>query len=501
MRDQGVLLKKNIGASLLLQVATIISGFVIPRIILLYFGSEVNGLISSINQFLNYIQLLEGGVSGVIMAALYKPLAEHDDKRISGIINATNSFFRKIGMIYILYAVIIAFVYPLFVNTGFGYCYSFALVIVLGINLFVQYYFSLTYKLLLNADRRVYFVSLTQIIIVCINTFCVIIVAYFFRDILILKAASVVVYFIQPIMYSAYVNKHYSLDKTEKKDEKAISQRWDAFQINVAYFVHTNTDIIILTLFSSLTNVSVYSVYLMIVSALKSLVYAVSQSIVPSFGNILARKDAETTNVAFDEYELGISTITVLLFSCGITLITPFVDLYTKNINDANYHQPVFGALLCLAEMVYCFRDPYISAVYSAGHFKQVSKYAMIEAAINIVISLFLVRKFGITGVALGTLISMIYRLVCHVSYLKKNILHRPIMKFFKNGASCFIMTLLILGISQVIRPIYIDSYISWCCYAVIVLLISIIVIVVKMCLFDFESLKSFLYRFIKKDQ
>ena len=63
---------KNVIASVMLNIVNIISGLIIPRIILSYFGSEVNGLINSIIQFLNYIQLLEGGLTAVIMSALYR---------------------------------------------------------------------------------------------------------------------------------------------------------------------------------------------------------------------------------------------------------------------------------------------------------------------------------------------------------------------------------------------------------------------------------------------
>lgn len=64
----------NIISSLTLQVVTVISGFIIPKIILTNFGSSVNGLVSSLNQFLSYITLIEGGITGVVLANLYKPL-------------------------------------------------------------------------------------------------------------------------------------------------------------------------------------------------------------------------------------------------------------------------------------------------------------------------------------------------------------------------------------------------------------------------------------------
>ena len=68
----------NVISSLLFQILTIINGFIIPRLILSYFGSDVNGLTTSISQFLTYISLIEGGITGVIMASLYKPLYEKD---------------------------------------------------------------------------------------------------------------------------------------------------------------------------------------------------------------------------------------------------------------------------------------------------------------------------------------------------------------------------------------------------------------------------------------
>ena len=81
--------------SLLLQIVTIISGFIIPRLILKTFGSDVNGLVSSLNQFLSYISLIEGGLTGVVLASLYKPLEEKNYNKVSGIVKATNKFFKK----------------------------------------------------------------------------------------------------------------------------------------------------------------------------------------------------------------------------------------------------------------------------------------------------------------------------------------------------------------------------------------------------------------------
>ena len=66
----------NTVISLLNQLVVIVCGFILPRMFLVSYGSAVNGLQSSISQFLGFIALGELGVGAVVQSALYKPLAQ-----------------------------------------------------------------------------------------------------------------------------------------------------------------------------------------------------------------------------------------------------------------------------------------------------------------------------------------------------------------------------------------------------------------------------------------
>jgi len=70
------LLAFNTVSSLAYELTVIICGFILPRLILGSFGSEVNGLVNSINQFLAIIAFLELGVGSVVQSSLYKPLSQ-----------------------------------------------------------------------------------------------------------------------------------------------------------------------------------------------------------------------------------------------------------------------------------------------------------------------------------------------------------------------------------------------------------------------------------------
>ena len=135
----------NISSNLILQIITVIYGFIVPKIIISNFGSNVNGLISSITQFLGYITLLESGFGPVVKAVLYKPIAKKNSQEIASILKSSNSFFKKIAFIFCIYLLILLVVYPLIVNNEFNFWFSASLLIIISISIFAEYFFGMTY--------------------------------------------------------------------------------------------------------------------------------------------------------------------------------------------------------------------------------------------------------------------------------------------------------------------------------------------------------------------
>ena len=127
MSSRGKKLFLNTGSSLIFQVTTIICGFILPRLILKAFGSEVNGLVNSITQFLGIISFLELGVGAVVKSSLYKPLADKDEDSVSKIIASADKFFKKLGFILFIYVIISYFqnnihlfkIFFILINSGF----------------------------------------------------------------------------------------------------------------------------------------------------------------------------------------------------------------------------------------------------------------------------------------------------------------------------------------------------------------------------------------------
>ncbi len=478
----------NITSSVILQILSIISGFILPKIILTTFGSEVNGLVSSLNQFLGYISLLEGGVTGVISACLYEPIVKHDQQKLSQVIKTADDFFKKIAVVFAVYTAILSVVYPIAVHTGFSFSYVCSLIWVMCIGLFVQYFFSLSMRVLLNADKKVYTVCLTQAIIISLNTVITVAVSKIYPSIHLLKLCSSCLYLLQPIIFNRTVKRVFHINKAIKPDQEIIKQRWNGFGINMAAFIHNNTDMIVLTIFSSLKDVSIYSIYFLVVTGLKNLIISISGAIAPGIGQAYARGNQKELRDKFTKYEFTILYITCIAFTVGGLCITPFILLYTKNIHDVNYNQPLFGWLIVTAEMLFCIREPYVAIAYAANRFKDFTKTAYIEAILNIILSVILVIKFGIIGVAVGTLISMGYRTILQIGYLHNHILHKRLIELYKNVAGFLVGMIVVVSISN--NLIYIGklTIFNWIVFAFKNTICSVIVFsLITICLYKLD--------------
>lgn len=422
----------NVGCTMLCQLVTFISGLIVPRLILSTFGSEANGLVSSITQFLNYIALVEGGIGSVVLTALYGPLAKKDDRKISNVLKAAENFFRQIASIFVFYTIALACVYPIVIKSSFSWLYVASLTVILSFTLFIQYFFSITYKLLLQADQKMYIVQLWQSLITLLNIIAVVVSIKLFPELHFVKLCSVLLFAIQPVAYSNYVKKHYKLYKDVEPDKNSLAQRWACFGQNFAYFIHSNTDVVVLTLFSDLKTVSVYSVYLLVVKNLQNLFKSFSNAFNPMIGKAIAVNDYKQASKYMETYEFVVSNVATIIFGCCIYLLPSFVLIYTHGVTDTNYYRVIFSTIIIFAEYIYCIRDPYVSVVYAAGKFKETSNSAYIEAIINIVLSVILVFKFGLEGIAVGTFIGMLYRMIYLVWFINKDIMPYPISNIVK---------------------------------------------------------------------
>ena len=463
----------NTLSSLVFLVISMICGFITPRLILEHYGSEVNGLVDSITQCLRIIVFLEFGVGAVVQAALYKPLAEDNKEEISRIVRSANRYFRIIAIALLIYVVALLFFYPKFQSGKFDFRTIDLLIIALSLNLFTQYFFGIVDKILLIADQKGYVIYTTQTIAIILSTVLTSLMIINGADILLVEVVASIVFVLRPVVFHLYVRKNYRIDRKIQYDHEPIKQKWDGLAQHVSATILESTDSVVLTIFSTLSNVSIYAVYFLVVNGIRQLMKSATNGIQSLLGEIIAKNEKKNLEDIFDWFEFVLHTGATIAWTCAIVLIVPFVKIYTTGINDANYVVPEFALLICLAYSFETIRLCYYVPVLSAGHFKETRSNFIITASINIFFFFLSVNRFGLIGVAIGTMVAMLYQTIWMAIYTYKNILDSTPKRFFIRSFEDIVLFFIIYFSSRVIT-INNDSYIRWIISAVEVLSIAI---------------------------
>ena len=497
---------KNIMSSVFQQIVTFVCGLIVPRAIIGTFGSSVNGLISSITQFLSYITLLEAGIGPVIKSALYKPIVKKEKSEIEKILKASQRFFRIISIIFIMYLIALCFLYPLMVAKEFDFMFTVSLILIISISTFAEYFFGMVYKLYLQAEQKTYVTSIVQSTTTILNAILIVILIKFNANIQIVKLVSAFVFVLRPIVQNIYVKKKYNINFKNVKEKYELKQKWDGLAQHIAAVVHNNTDVAVLTIFTNTAEVSVYIVYLFVINGVKNIVQAFTGGVDASFGDMIVKGEKDILNRSFRAYEMFYYTVITIVYIVTMIMILPFITVYTKGITDVNYYRPTFAMLIILAELFWSIRLPYSSITLAAGHFKETRKGAWVEVFTNLIISIILVFKFGMIGVAIGTLVAMFIRTIEFIYHTSRYILNRKIWDSIKRILLLFLEVFLVVPIGiYICGKFYINEYSSWIVGAIIVTaIVTAIVLFINILIYrsDVKEVLNIIKKnFIKKGE
>lgn len=421
---QSKLLFLNTVTSILFLVVSIFCGFIVPYLTLNYFGSEINGLVDSINQFLKLIIFLEFGVGAVIQTSLYSPLTEGNLFEINRIIILAERFFKKIALILLLYVILIIIIYPnIVISSSVSMTSIRILIFVMSLNLFSQYYFGIVDKLLLLADQRGYIVYLVQTFSMLLGTALSSLFIMMGYSIVITQLITAVFFILRPVIFRIYITKNYQINRALTIEKGDLNDKWSGLSQHIASVILDTTDVVILTIFTTLQTVSVYSIYFLVVTGVRQLIKSLTSGVQSFIGKLYASNEMAKLVSLFRYSEWLIHSVSIIIWSIVIKLLVPFVLIYTNNIADVSYNVPIFSTLLSLAYLTEALNLVYLLFIISSGHFKETQTRFSITALINVTLSIVLVNRYHLIGVSVATLVSLLYHLIWMMVFVNQQIL------------------------------------------------------------------------------
>ncbi|OCA87704.1 hypothetical protein A8F94_07575 [Bacillus sp. FJAT-27225] len=410
------------------QLVYALIGLILPRLFITVYGSAINGLMLSIRQFLIFLNIVEAGIGRAAITSLLKPIAANDKNATNGILSAVRLLYIRTGYIFASLVVILAIIYPFLIHGQVSYHTSFFLTLLLGLSGFVDFFIIGKYKVLLIADQRGYVYNTILIISLLIHAISSVILIKLGWPILLVNGIATFLAASRALLMILYAKKNYShVSYNVTPNTNGIAQRRDVLFHQLATLVGYNAPVIIITAFLGLKEVSVFTTYNMVFSAVTMLVVSFSDALFAGIGDLLVRGEKQRVIDVFNTFEFVYYAIISWAYTTALVLIVPFISIYTAGVSDAEYIRPSLAILLVISGVVTNCRMPSSTLVNSAGHYKETRNRAIAEAIINVAASLTFVHIWGVEGVVIGSICAYTYRTIDLIIYGSRKILDASI--------------------------------------------------------------------------
>lgn len=404
----------NAQVSLFFAIVGFLLSFFSRPIFLDALGVEVVGLRTTVGGFLSMLSLAELGIGSAIAVSLYKPLNEGDTTTISEVVSLQGWLYRIIASVVLFAAVILSFFFPrIFADMKAPLWYAYAMYFVFVTSTMLSY--TVTYKsIVLSADQKGYKVAKTTQGMQILKGIIQILVLkfgsgeYLFLYWLGLEFGGSLfgLFWLERVTRREYPWMSLCLSKGRlymKKHPHILKNTARIFVHQIASVALNQTTPMVTFAFASLVVVGLYGNYMIIVTSVGTLVGALYGSIGSGIGSLVAEGNKPKTikffweMIAFRYFMVSIVVFGMLSFSQGFISVWLGAE-YLLGLKTL--------ALIILVSYIGFTRvlDPFIAA-----HALYHDIWApMLEAGLNIGLSILLGYYWGLDGILMGVAISLI---------------------------------------------------------------------------------------------
>ncbi len=401
---------KNSGASVFGRLATVIMEFILRTVLIEMLGKEYAGISTLFTDILQVLSLMELGLGGAIIFALYKPLAEKDSKKVNALMHFYKTAYNIIALaVFVLGMLCVPFLDYIVKdvpNIKEDIRLIFMLYVVASSCSYLVAYKETLIRASQKARVAVRIETTVQLAFMVLECLSLLILKSFIMHLLLRIATSLV----RNLLISYEVKKRFadvdfrSSDRLTGAERKKLMADVGAMALyKVSGVVLTGSDSVIVSAFLSTTTVGILGNCRIFSNFISNITNKVWNAVLPSVGNLAATKDPDRQYRVFERLTFG-----NYVFSCfcavGLfVLINPVVTVWLGSdftISTAAAAAMALNLYLILTIFPFqTFRD-------ANGLFVQGKYRPLIMSVINVGLSLTLVRPFGLVGVLISTPIS-----------------------------------------------------------------------------------------------
>lgn len=485
----------NAKVNLVFYFLSLFFAFFSRKIFLDCLGAEFIGLTGTLGNILGYLNLAELGVGAAISFHLFKPIQRHDCQQICEILSVFGYLYKRIGQAILLGGMIISLFFPLIFNKedmGMGIIY-FAFYSFLGSSL-IGYFINYR-QILLSADQKNYLVSIYFQSAGLVKAAMQILLAYYYKNLYLWVLIEFLFGIIGCVILNWKINKEYPWLNTSKANGKQLLKQYpDIIRNTKQVFIHKIKDFLLgrsdelfIYAFVSLKMVAYYGNYMMIIAKLSLLFSSLFDGIGAGVGNLVAENNKRNIMKIFWELIFTRHFLAGFMVFSLYTLIEPFLSLWLGNEYIMNHN-------ILILLLIYLYISSSRGAVDMFNHAYGLyadTWSAWVELVTNISITIIFGLKFGIIGILLGKILSVIPIVIFWKPYyLFKSGLRLSYYSYWYNVIRYYIIfaisfvICLYIGNGLSINPY--SNYLQWIFYGII--LISSYLVINLILLYFFTS-------------
>ncbi|WP_092639574.1 polysaccharide biosynthesis protein [Acetanaerobacterium elongatum] len=447
----------NIFFGYISSIASLAMGFISRTIFIQvlnvsYLG--VNGLFTNV---LGVLSLAELGIGSAMNYSLYKPVANHDIETIKSLMQFYKKAYRTIALVVAVIGFAILPLLPYIVkdpgNIGNIHLYYLIFLFNTVTSYLVSYKFSLAY-----AEQKAYIFSNVNTITTLTITATQIIVLLIFKNFLIYLLTQSLVLLLQKVFVNLYLNKKYPY-LCDKKVKKLTKEEFAPIKTNITAMIFHKlgeisvfqTDNIIISAFINVTTVGLISNYNLIITSVSGLTTIILKSAVSSLGNLIACEDVKKQYEVFKVYRFVVFWIYGFCSIAFYILLSPFIELWLGK----NMLIPEYTILLILINYYLEGHRSCIVTIKSAGGiFNQDKFVALLQAGVNLVVSIILVKLIGLPGVYIGTITQGLLSTIIKPVIVYRNLFNRNASSYFWDGARYAVVVIISGAVCYAIKSV-----------------------------------------------
>lgn len=402
---------RNIAVGMILKIYQILMPFIMRTAMIYFMGVQYLGLNSLFTSILQVLNLAELGVGSAMVYSMYKPISEDDTVTICALMKLYKIYYRAIGLIIAVVGLAITPFVPKLIKGEVPSNMNVYILYLMNLGATVLSYWLFAYKnCLFQAHQRVDVTSKVMLFTHTVQYVFQFLTIAFIKDYYVYVLVLLITQAMTNVITSVLADKAYPNYKPsgelDRNMSKEINRRVrDLFTSKLGAVIVNSADTIVISAFLGLTVLAVYQNYYFVLTSVIGLVTIIFNACTAGIGNSIITETKEKNFNDLKKFTFIISWIAGFCSCCFLNLYQPFMEIWVGK--DLMLE---FSAVVCFCVYYYVYEINQLLNTYKdAGGIWHEDRFRpLVTALSNLAMNLIMVNIWGLYGVLLSTVFSMV---------------------------------------------------------------------------------------------